>query len=281
VKNGIVQVRWDSVIKTLGMYSNAVVIMDTYAYNPVSLLSSLPPTAASVVLYIILPQRVLSAPWFQPFLLKLKSGSLLSTANESHEHITIHLVPSSIVFDHNATPSDSRQQLESVALALYDRIPRIIGRRIRRHIIPLSFPAQTTVHVPAFALARPLAPRFRFSMDWPDRQREVMDRHMFLHVAYAFSKSRRWLCAACLDERGEAYETKVWRVSGVPEEDDVGESEEDLAGRGARMNKYVNLVWGFAMKFAKRAAIEWRVVICRMGIISVEELEGAYRIHTR
>ncbi|KAG8741152.1 hypothetical protein FRC10_003250 [Ceratobasidium sp. 414] len=256
VKKGVVQVRWDSTTKTL-----------------LSVVSSLPFTTVNLVFYIILPPSVLSAPWFQPLLLKLKSDALTDTTGNV-QHIIMHLVPAAMVFDHNATPSDSRQQLEYIALSLYDRIPRTIGKRIRRQILPLSFPIHTTVHVPAFTIARALTPRFRFSMDWPDRQRETMDRHMFLHVAYGFSKSRRWLCAACVDERGEAYETKVWRVTPVPEEEDEGELEEEPVDRGARMNKYVNMVWHFAMTFAKRAGIEWRVVICRMGIMSVEELEA-------
>ncbi|KAG9090512.1 hypothetical protein FRC06_001023, partial [Ceratobasidium sp. 370] len=242
-KKGVVQVRWNSTTKTL----------------------------PNLVFYIILPPSILPAPWFQSMLLKLKSDTLTDTAGQ---HITIHLVPATTVFNHNATPSDSHQQLESIALSLYDRIPRTVGKRIRREIIRLSFPVHTIVHVPAFTIARTLTPRFRFSMDWPDRQRETMDRHMFLHVAYGFSKSRRWLCAACVDERGEAYETKAWRVTAVPEEEPEGELEEEPVDRGARTNKYVNMVWHFAMKFAKRAGIEWRIVICRMGIMSVEELEA-------
>ncbi|KAG9074724.1 hypothetical protein FS749_013680, partial [Ceratobasidium sp. UAMH 11750] len=254
-RKGVVQVRWESTIKTL-----------------LSIVSSLPSTTTNLVFYIILPLPILSAPWFQSLLLKLKSDALTGTT-EASQHIIIHLVPASMVFNHDAAPTDSRQQLESITLSLYDRIPRTVGKRIRRHIITPSFPTHTVVHVPAFTIARTLTPRFRFSMDWPDRQRETMDRHMFLHVAYGFSKSRRWLCASCVDERGEAYETKVWRVTAVPEEDD-GELEEEPVDRGARMNKYVNMVWHFAMRFAKRAGTEWRVVISRMGIMGVEELEA-------
>lgn len=90
---------------------------------------------------------------------------------------------------------------------------------------------------------------------------------MFLHVAYGYSKSRRWLGAACVDERGEAYETRVWRASEDHARD--GESKDEIP-----VAKIVAKVWAFAMKFVKRAAIEWRVVFCRMGVMDVDELEG-------
>jgi mediator of RNA polymerase II transcription subunit 13 len=93
-------------------------------------------------------------------------------------------------------------------------------------------------------------------MDWPDAQRETLDRHMFLHVAYAYSKSKRWLGAVCIDERGEAYETKVWKC----EEWSV--------------QKVIAKVWSFAMRFAKRAAIEWRIVFCKTGEMEWDEVQG-------
>ncbi|CUA77187.1 Mediator of RNA polymerase II transcription subunit 13-like [Rhizoctonia solani] len=241
---GIVAVRWESVAKTL-----------------VSFVSSLPQTQSHIVLYLIVPQRAFASPALRSFIPTLESNNFISTLSEHHDHLCVHLVPASLLFDHSTTPPESRQRLECTALAVYDRVPRIVGRRIRREIIPLDVPAQTTVHVPAYTLARPLAPRFRFSMDWPDVQREVLDRHMFLHVAYGFSKSKRWLGATCVDERGEAYETKVWMA-------------EDM-----NASKLVAKLWSFAMRFAKRAAIEWRVVFCKLGPMELDELQ-AWEAHT-
>ncbi|EUC56244.1 mediator complex subunit 13 carboxy-terminal protein [Rhizoctonia solani AG-3 Rhs1AP] len=242
-RGGVVAVKWESVAKTL-----------------VSFVSSLPQTQSHIVLYLIIPQRALASPALRSFIPTLESNNFISSLSESH-HLSTHLVPASLLFDHSTTPTESRQRLEHTALAMYDRIPRTVGRRIRREIIPLDIPAQTTVHVPAYTLARPLAPRFRFSMDWPDAQREALDRHMFLHVAYGFSKSKRWLGATCVDERGEAYETKVWMC-------------EDIT-----VAKVVAKVWSFAMRFAKRAAIEWRVVFCKTGLMELDELE-AWEAHT-
>ncbi|QRV72298.1 mediator complex subunit 13 carboxy-terminal protein [Ceratobasidium sp. AG-Ba] len=257
IKRGLVRIHWDSANKTLG-----------------SLTGLLSTTNTNVVFYVILPPSTLSVSWIQSWLVKLHSDAK-PNLTENHQHLIIQLVPCSSVFQHTSAPLDSRKHVENTAVSLYERIPRVVGRRVRRQILPLSCQPYTTVHVPAFTIGRWLTPRFRFSMDWPDKQRETMDRHMFLHVAYRFSKSRRWLCAACLDERGEAYETKVWRVVGVPdEEEEEADLEEQPSGRGMRMNKYVNLVWHFAMRFAKRAGIEWRVAICRMGTMGIEELEA-------
>ncbi|KAJ1308305.1 hypothetical protein OPQ81_004018 [Rhizoctonia solani] len=241
---GVVSVKWESVAKTL-----------------VSFVSSLPQTQSHIILYLIIPQRAFASPALRSFIPTLESNNFISTLSEHRNHLSAHLVPASLLFDHSTTPSESRQRLEYTALSIYDRIPRTVGRRIRREIIPLEIPTQTTVHVPAYTLARPLAPRFRFSMDWPDAHREVLDRHMFLHVAYGFSKSKRWLGATCIDERGEAYETKVWMC-------------EDMA-----VDKVVARVWSFAMRFAKRASIEWRVVFCKMGNMELDEVD-AWEAHT-
>ncbi|CAE6429282.1 unnamed protein product [Rhizoctonia solani] len=241
---GVVPVKWESMAKTL-----------------VSFVSSLPQTQSHIVLYLIIPQRAFASPALRSFIPTLESNNFISTLSEHHSHLSTHLVPASLLFDHSTTPPESRQRLESTALSIYDRIPRAIGRRIRREILPLDIPAQSTVHVPAYTLARPLAPRFRFSMDWPDVQREVLDRHMFLHVGYGFSKSKRWLGATCVDERGEAYETKLWM------------------GEDMSPSKVVAKVWSFAMRFAKRAAIEWRVVFCKMGMMELGEVE-AWEAHT-
>ncbi|KAG9091352.1 hypothetical protein FRC07_011870 [Ceratobasidium sp. 392] len=262
VKKGIMSVRWDRVTESISK------IADNLSH-----------TDANLVWYIILPPSAASAPWFSSMLLKLAEDKF-ADHGELGRNITVHLVPATTVFNHHAAPPDLRQQLEFTALSVYERIQRSVGKRIRREILQLSFPSHTQVQVPAFTIARTLTPRFRFSMDWPDKQRETMDRHMFLHVAYTFSKSRRWLCAACVDERGEAHETKVWRVSGVSEDEDEGDLEDELVDRDSRMNKYVNLVWRFATRFAKRAGIEWRLVICRTGVMGVEELEAWNTITT-
>ncbi|KAF8760048.1 RNA polymerase II transcription subunit 12 [Rhizoctonia solani] len=244
VGGGVVSVKWESMVKTL-----------------VSFISSLPLTQSHIILYLIIPQRAFSSPALRSFIPTLESNKFISTLSEHRHRLSTHLVPASLLFDHSTTPPESRQRLVSTALSVYDRIPRTVGRRIRREIISLDIPAHTSVHVPAYTLARPLAPRFRFSMDWPDAQREVFDRHMFLHVGYSYSKSKRWLGATCIDERGEAYETKVWMC----EEWSVG--------------KVIAKVWSFAMRFAKRAAIEWRIVFCKMGEMEWDEVQ-AWEAHT-
>ncbi|ELU39815.1 hypothetical protein AG1IA_06155 [Rhizoctonia solani AG-1 IA] len=260
VGGGVVSVKWESMVKTLGEYSIRVLrgIANSVV---VSFISSLPLTQSHIILYLIIPQRAFSSPALRSFIPTLESNKFISTLSEHRHRLSTHLVPASLLFDHSTTPPESRQRLVSTALSVYDRIPRTVGRRIRREIISLDIPAHTSVHVPAYTLARPLAPRFRFSMDWPDAQREVFDRHMFLHVGYSYSKSKRWLGATCIDERGEAYETKVWMC----EEWSVG--------------KVIAKVWSFAMRFAKRAAIEWRIVFCKMGEMEWDEVQ-AWEAHT-
>lgn len=60
-----------------------------------------------------------------------------------------------------------------------------------------------------------------------------------------------------VDERGQKQETKVWRL-------EVRFCWERVVAR----------VWAFAMGLAKTADVEWRLVVCKSGLMSWNEITG-------
>lgn len=78
-----------------------------------------------------------------------------------------------------------------------------------------------------------------------------------MHLGYRISSCGKWIFAACVDERGEAHDLGVWLAQ-----------KENLEAH------LVLQLWAFAMGFAKKASVEWRIVISKLGSMSAYELDG-------
>ena len=110
---------------------------------------------------------------------------------------------------------------------------------------------------PAFSLARPLHAKVQFVRQFPVLSLDVVDRHTLLHVGYQVSNCGKWLLVCGVDQRGEAHDLTVWLLP--------SESPETFIAQH---------LWTFAVNFAKRASVEWRIVITKLGLMDVRELEG-------
>jgi hypothetical protein len=102
---------------------------------------------------------------------------------------------------------------------------------------------------------------------------DVMDRYTLLHVGYRLTACGRWIIACCVDQRGEAYDLGVWLTQSPASAEQEGDAEvlsdEEYA---------VKRVWDFAMQFAKKANLEWRVVFTRLDVMTESELNGMFYV---
>jgi len=123
---------------------------------------------------------------------------------------------------------------------------------------------------PSFTLARPLYSKVSF-VRAAHTSLDVMDRYTLLHVGYHLTACGRWIIACCVDQRGEAYDLGVWLTQSPAAADQEGDAEvlsdEEYA---------VKRVWDFAMQFAKKTDVEWRVVFTRLGVMTESELNGMF-----
>lgn len=203
------------------------------------------------IVYLILPKAFVeySTPIAQ---------QVFTAVNEllTQPYITVHLVPDVLVYHSEALARHPVVGADRIVLNVYDRL----GRRVEREHARLSasYPSQLVVKGHAFTLARSRPLKVLYQDQWPPPAQMLFDRHTFLHVAYGWSKDREWIVASLVTERGDDQDRYV------------GSGGEDLSP-----GELVDSVWQFAEHFAKKVDVEWRIVICRLGIIPEEELEGS------
>ncbi|KAI6128559.1 mediator complex subunit 13 C-terminal-domain-containing protein [Pisolithus croceorrhizus] len=168
--------------------------------------------------------------------------------------VLFHLLPDAVIAAHDWT--DNVAELEAICFSVYQRLPRPVTRSMSREILETGEPTRAYFQEPLLTLSRPITPTVLFSQHGQARSLDVLDRHMFLHVGYRFSSCGKWLLASCVDQRGEGYDVGSWLT-----QDDVETSA-------------VVQIWNFAAQFARRANIEWRLVITKLGVLSASELDA-------
>jgi len=194
----------------------------------------------------------------------VKSQKCVSKLGGQHDwdqdRILIHFVPDYCVEDPNIYPQTRHVGLEYFVNSVYDRLLRVALRQTSRQLWEYSPAFENRFQVPAFTLARSALPQTQ--LQWDERPSlNALDRHTFLHVGYRLSDCKRWLLAACIDERGEAHEVAVW---GVPNYD----------SQPLDVNWMVRTIWIFVKQFAQRADTEWRIVVAKLGEVSETEVKG-------
>ena len=185
----------------------------------------------------------------------------------SEGDILVHFVPESLILGTHAHPAANLGGLDTFVSSVYDRILQPVSRAMSRKFFVLSAPVVGYFESPAYSLVPSSFtksrngtsyPKVTFSLPSYSSSLDVTRRHMLLHVGYQISVCGRWVLAACVDAEGEVHELKAWLT---PEDEGI---EEFL----------VSQVWTFVHEFAKRANIEWRIVISRLGLMSHTELLG-------
>lgn len=226
--------------------------LDTLRKHLVSFIGGLPSASNTLVIYITIPGLAMSlaSPLFRQILSTIKRLQK-SCANFP---VLFHLVPEAVIATHDWT--DNVAELETLCFSVYQRLSRAVKRTMSRKIIETGEPTQAYFQEPLFTLSRPITPTVLFSQHGQARSLDVLDRHTFLHVGYRFSSCGKWLLASCVDQRGESYDVGTWLTH-----DDVETSA-------------VVQIWNFAARFARRANIEWRLVITKLGVLSASELDA-------
>lgn len=220
-----------------------------------SLVDSIESIDSTVLIYIITPGSILSLS--SPILRQIFSSINRVQANHNYEHIYFHLV--SDLHSNAEDDVTSASHLEKLVDSVYDRIPRPVDRLMSRSLFAHGEKRRKLFDAPSFTLARSAPATASLSFHHPPLDLCSMDRHMLLHVAYRLTRCKKWIVAACIDQRGEGHDLSVWLAS------DEGDHKHT-----------VSQVWSFALDFAKRANIEWRIAIAKLGTIDEAELDGKF-----
>ena len=204
-----------------------------------------------------------------PVLRQILSVSKKVLASYQTNQFCLQFVPQQHLFLGHDRLSAYDSALDQLCSSVYNRIlvpvDRITSRRLRPHPNDEKDTRKYFMG-PSFTLARPLYNKVSY-VRAAHTSLDVMDRYTLLHVGYHLTACGKWILASCVDQRGEAHDLGVWLTqSPADHEGDVEMlSDEEYA---------VKRVWDFAVQFAKKTDVEWRVVFTRLGVMTESELNG-------
>jgi len=194
-----------------------------------------------------------------PLLRQVFSAVKRASKTYLDSQLLFQFVPEHIVLGPVENPGTHDSVLDMLCFSVYDRILRPVDRMTSRRFSDNEERLQNLVQEPAFTLARPIYNKVKLLWQAPARSLDVTDRHTLLHIGYQTTPCGKWILAACVDQRGEAHDIGVW----------LTQSETNEA-------YIVAQVWGFALQFARRANLEWRFAIAKLGPMKGSELNGVF-----
>jgi mediator of RNA polymerase II transcription subunit 13 len=209
---------------------------------------------SDIVFYIAIPDSAFGLN--SPLLREIFSFVKQTEAKRSEAPILFQFVPEHLIVS-SESPSSEASEIDALCYATYRRMLKPVERSVTRVFFDESIETVAYFQEQPFVLARPSS-TVHFTQSTPARSLDVLDRHTLLHVGYRFSACGKWLLAACVDQRGESYDLGTWLI-----QDDIETSA-------------VVQVWNFALQFAKKANVEWRIIIAKLGPMTANELEGWY-----
>lgn len=218
-------------------------------------MASLPAFECTLVLYIVTPLSIMTLA--SPVLRQVCSAIKRTLQGPSGSRIHVQFVPEHTVFRSLEIPTTSNSDFELLCFSVYDRIRQPVDRQMSRRFFEHGERTRSYFQEPAFTLARPIYTKVTFHHQTPVRVLDVVDRHTLLHIGYQTSSCGKWVLAAGIDQRGETREVGVWLSDPLNGE------------RGV-----VELVWDFAVQYGRKANVEWRIVIAKLGGMDQHELDG-------
>jgi mediator of RNA polymerase II transcription subunit 13 len=244
-----------------------------------SFVANLTPPQPTLVLFLVLPITVMSLS--SPVLRQILSVIKKVLSNYRASQVFFQFIPEQHLFSSLEKTSGYDSALDRLVFSIYDRIQVPVDRlRPRRIHPPFEDEREDSRRYfmdPSFTIARPRYNKVTY-VRAAHTSLDVLDRHTLLHVAYHLTACGKWIIAACVDQRGEAYETGVWLTQEPVERE--RDAHEGAEGEVSKEEYAVRRVWEFAMQFARKANVEWRVVFARLGVISEKELDGTHSCTT-
>lgn len=201
-----------------------------------------------------------------PILRQVFSAVKKALKTYSEARVLFQLIPERLVFGSMGNPSSNFSELEILCVSIYNRILVAVDRSMSRRFFEHGERVRKYIQEPALTIARSHHPKVTYN-NVPHAALDVLDRHTFIHVGYQVSPCGKWILAACIDQRGEGHDLGVWLTQTPGEDDSDGDVSDEMF--------LARKVWDFAVQFAKRADVEWRMVLSKLGTMGENEVDGA------
>lgn len=287
--DGLAPLRYDATFrKSLGkcLFSSSS-WTECKSTNTANFVASLTPPQPTIVVFMVLPVTVMSLS--SPVLRQVLSVSKKVLSTYTGGQIFYHFIPESHIFRSLEKDSAYDSALDQLCASVYNRtlipVDRLRSRDV--HHLEGADNVRRLFMAPSFTLARHSTSKVSY-VRATHASLDVMDRFTLLHVAYYLTACGKWVMACCVDERGEAYDLKVWLTQAPREQHDTGSNVEEPHGSEGgheRESEELDLsdeeyavkkVWDFGMEFAKKGNVEWRVVFARLGVMGEKEINGKF-----
>ncbi|KAI5475687.1 hypothetical protein MNV49_001062 [Pseudohyphozyma bogoriensis] len=229
-----------------------------------------------VVVYLLTPPGPLPTSPTSPIALTIQQLVKSKSASMS---LVVYPVPISTIADSRTMilGESTANRLDRLAFSVFDQLQIPVSKL--HFPVPETFPTAPFNHAvgpaarpfqfPAITLSPIKKPHIEFELAWPSSSLEVMHRHRLLHVGYTVfpvegESNLEWLVTSVIDERGETWKM-VPKLIRCP------------AGAATEMAR-AKLVWAIARTVADQADVEWRMVICRLGLMSKIEMKAWHAV---
>ncbi|KAF9446731.1 hypothetical protein P691DRAFT_761374 [Macrolepiota fuliginosa MF-IS2] len=261
VKDGLVPLRFDLSFRKL---------FATFAMS----LSSVP---TPVLLFLVVPITFMSL--CSPIFRQILSSMQKALRSLPENRVVVQLIPEHTINYMENDPANANQ-LEAFCVNLYNRILVPVDRPLARAFSPDFLPAPIKAYLqkPLFTLARPAYNKVAYTRS-VHTSLDVLDRYTLLHVGYRISACGKWVMAACVDQRGEAWDQAVWLLRNDHLDPDseasvggISSTPISVGGGGHEEAFVVRKVWEVVVGFARKADVEWRIVISKLGTMEQAEL---------
>ncbi|THV05352.1 hypothetical protein K435DRAFT_849922 [Dendrothele bispora CBS 962.96] len=229
--------------------------------------ASLPAPQSSFVFFLVTPTYAMSltSHLLQSVLSSIKQA--LKTYSEAQ--IVFQFIPESLISGSTDVSSPQDMGTAMLCCSIYNRILHPVDRIMSRRLSENGERVRNYFQEPAFTLARmPNENKVTYACR-PNASLDVLDRHLLLHVGYRVSRCGKWLLAACVDQRGEAHDVGLWLTGDLVKEQNLSRKGKDLSDEQAVINK----VWDFAIQFAEKVNVEWRIAFVKLGEMKRNELD--------
>ncbi|KAF9268419.1 hypothetical protein L218DRAFT_995138 [Marasmius fiardii PR-910] len=246
-KDGLVPLRFDSAFrKTLA-----------------SFVAGLPTPQSSFVFFIVVPTVAMSLSSL--VLRQVFSAVKKAAKTYSEAQILFQFVPEELLLRNMDVSSPNDVGTHRMCCSVYNRILQPVERAMSRRFFEHGLRVRNYFQEPAVTLSRSAYSNKVSYMNNAHTSLGILDRHTLLHVAYQVSHCKKWIVAACVDQRGEAHDFGVWLLQ-TPDSENEDIFPEEMY--------VVNKVWDFAMQFAEKADVEWRIVFAKLGLINPVEFDA-------
>lgn len=224
--------------------------------------------SGNVVVYLLFPSTLEISATIQ---ITIALHQLLRI-NSTTSKVIIHLLPLSTITC-SSTSTHYAAQLNQLAFQIYDRLPipilQIKPPPPETFTNLFTAPASPTpirlFQSPAFTLSPQRKTAVEFELKWPVPSLEILHRHRILHIAYDRVVIKNfpgyeWIVVGAIDESGESWKTVPKLIK--------------TAQRTTYERLGLKEVWRIAQTSMAKVDVEWRVVICRYGLMSKIEIQG-------